>query len=339
MKMNKTMKAAQINKYSKRIEASVNEVAIPEIADHQVLIRVKAAAINPLEMLIMTGSVKLIQDYAFPLTLGNELAGVVEQVGKSVTAFEVGDDVYSRLPINQIGAFAAFVVVDASAVARMPRNLSYDEAATIALTGLTAYQGLHEELNVKSGKKVFIPGGSGSFGQMAVPLAKEAGLDVIVSGNTASRDRMRALGASEYVDYTKQDYVDVVSNVDYVIDTLGPNEFKKELGTLKRGGRLLSLRTGPNKRFAEDRRFPFWKRKLFALAGAGYDRTAKKYDVEYRFIFVRADGKQLTKITEIVEQKQIKPVLHPKRFSIDEINEALNLVATGRPEGKVIVTW
>ena len=337
--MNHTMKAAQIDKYSKRIEASVNEVAIPQIADHQVLIRVKAAAINPLEMLIMTGSVKLIQDYSFPLTLGNELAGVVEQVGKNVRAFQVGDDVYARLPINQIGAFASFVAVDASAVARMPRNLSYDEAAAIALTGLTAYQGLHEELNVKPGKNVFIPGGSGSFGQMAVSLAKEAGLDVIVSGNTGSRDRMLALGASEYVDYTKQDYTQVVSNVDYVIDTLGPNEFKKELGTLKRGGRLLSLRTGPNKRFAEDRKFPFWKRKLFALAGAGYDRTAKKHDVEYRFIFVRAEGTQLAKITDIVEQQQIKPVLHPKRFSINEINEALALVATGRPEGKVIVTW
>ncbi|WP_214887688.1 NADP-dependent oxidoreductase [Exiguobacterium sp. s142] len=337
--MNKMMKAAQISRYSKVIEAQVNEVRVPDIGDNDVLIKVKTAAINPLEMLIMTGSVKLIQDYAFPLTIGNELAGVVEQVGKHVTGYSVGDDVYTRLPIEKIGAIAEYVAVDASAIARMPKNLSYEEAAAVALTGLTAYQGLHEELNVQSGQSVFIPGGSGSFGQMAVPLAKSLGLTVIVSGNAESRERTLKLGADQYLDYTTQNYEDVLKNVDYVIDTLGPTEFKKELSILKRGGRLLSLRTGPNKRFAKDRQLPFWKQTIFSMAGAKYDRMAKKHDVEYRFIFVRANGVQLKEITSVVEANQVVPALHPKRFTIDEVNEALQLVATGRPKGKVIITF
>ena len=337
--MNNVMKAAQISQYSKVIEAQVNEVRVPEIGDNDVLIKVKAAAINPLEMLIMTGSVKLIQDYTFPLTIGNELAGVVEHVGNLVTGYSVGDDVYTRLPIENIGAIAEYVAVDASTIARMPQNVTYEEAAAVALTGLTAYQGLHEELNVKPGQSVFIPGGSGSFGQMAVPLAKSLGLTVIVSGNAESRDQTLKLGADQYLDYTTEHYEDVLKNVDYVIDTLGPTEFKKELSILKRGGRLLSLRTGPNKRFAQDRQLPFWKKALFSMAGAKYDRMAKKHDVEYRFIFVRANGTQLNEITSIVEANEVVPALHPKRFTIDEVNEALQLVATGRPKGKVIITF
>lgn len=147
-------------------------MAIPEIDDNEVLVKVKAAAVNPLEMLMITGSVKLIQDYEFPLTIGNELTGVIEKVGENVTEFEVGDDIYTRLPVEKIGAFAEYAAIDATAIAPMPRNLSYVEAAAAPLAELTAYQGLYEELEAQSGETVFIPGGSGSFGQMAVPNCK-----------------------------------------------------------------------------------------------------------------------------------------------------------------------
>ncbi|MHA6530529.1 NADP-dependent oxidoreductase [Paenibacillus sp. BAC0078] len=333
------MKAAQITKYSKEIHAQVNDIPIPEIADNEVLVKIKAAAVNPLEMLIITGSVKLVQDYNFPLTLGNELAGVIEKVGKNVKGYNVGDDIYTRLPLKKIGAFAEYAAIDAAAIALKPKNLSYEEAAAAALTGLTAYQGLHEELEAKSGQSVFIPGGSGSFGQMAVPIAKAMGLRVIVSGNSQARERTTEIGADQYLDYTKEKYVDVLSNVDYVIDTLGAKEFDNELKIIKRGGRLLSLRTGPNKRFAEDKKFPWWKQKLFSLAGAKYDNKAKKQGVEYRFIFVRSDGEQLKEITKIIEKNNIVPPLHHKQFTIGEINEALKVVANGRPKGKVIINF
>ncbi|MEK5056869.1 NADP-dependent oxidoreductase [Paenibacillus shunpengii] len=337
--MNTHMKAAQINKYSKQIQVQVNEIPIPEIDDNEVLVRVKSAAVNPLEMLILTGSVKLIQDYELPLTLGNELAGVIEKVGKNVKGYYTGDKIYTRLPLKKIGAFAEYAAIDAAAIAPMPKNLSYEEAAAAALTGLTAYQGLHEELEARPGESVFIPGGSGSFGQMAVPIARAMGLHVIVSGNSQARGRTLEIGADQYIDYTKENYVDVVSKVDYVIDTLGVKEFDNELKIIKPGGKLLSLRTGPNKQFAENNNFPWWKQKLFTLAGAKYDNKAKKHEVEYRFLFVRSDGSQLREITKVIEEYNIVPPLHHKRFTIGEINEALEQVATGRPKGKVIINF
>ncbi|UTX09460.1 NADP-dependent oxidoreductase [Bacillus altitudinis] len=337
--MKTLMKAAQITKYSKNLHAQINDISIPEIADNEVLVKVKAAAVNPLEMLIITGSVKLIQDYEFPLTLGNELTGVVEKVGKNVTEFHVGDTIYTRLPIEKIGAFAEYAAIDAGSIALMPKNLTYVEAATAPLAGLTAYQGLYEELEAQSGETVFIPGGSGSFGQMAVPIAKAMGLHVIVSGSAEARERILEMGASQYLDYRTEDYVELLSNVDYVIDTLGPKEFDRELSIIKPGGKLLSLRTGPNKRFGKDRNFPRWKQMLFALAGAKYDRKAKKQNVEYRFIFVRSDGEQLKEVTKIIEDNNIVPAIHPTIFTIESVNEALKLVANGRPKGKVIVRF
>ena len=159
------------------------------------LIRVKAAAVNPLELLILSGRVKLIQNYSFPLTLGNECAGIVERVGKSVTGIQKGDHVYTRLPLNRIGAFADYVAVEQQAVAKMPAGYEFATAAAIPLTGLTAYQGLVEELEAKPGETVLIPGGSGSFGQMAVPVAKALGLRVIVTGNDRAREQILAMGA------------------------------------------------------------------------------------------------------------------------------------------------
>lgn len=333
------MKAVQINKYSKEINVKINDIPVPKINDNEVLVRVKAAAVNPLEILIITGSVKLIQDYNMPLTLGNELSGIIEEVGGNVTKFKKGDKIYSRLPINKIGAFAEYVAVDADAISHMPKNLDFKEAVAVPLTGLTAYQGLHEELEAKAGQTVFIPGGSGSFGQMAIPIAKAMGLSVIVSGNSRSRERMMKLGVDHYLDYTKDNYWERIKDVDFVIDTLGAKEFERELSVLKKGGRLLSLRTGPNKNFAEKNGFPFWKRKLFSLAGVKYDNLAKKEEKEYRFIFVRADGEQLKEITRIVEENNIVPSIDSRIFTIEEANEALKLVANGKTNGKVIIEF
>lgn len=254
------MKAAQITKYSKKFIVKVNDIPIPEISDNEVLVQVKAAAVNHLELLIGTGSVKLIQDYEFPLVLGNELTGVIEKVGKKVQGFKVGDAIYSRLPLQKIGAFAEYAAINANAIGHLPANLNFVTGAAAPLTGLTAYQGLNEELDAKAGEIVFIPGGSGSFGQMAIPIAKSMGLKVIISGNPEARERTMAAGADQYIDYTTENYWEQLGDVDYVIDTLGPSEFDHELSIIKAGGRLLSLRTGPNERFAEDLGFSGWKK-------------------------------------------------------------------------------
>ncbi|MNB85156.1 Quinone oxidoreductase 1 [compost metagenome] len=333
------MKAAQITKYSKKFKVEINDIPIPDIRDNEVLVKVKAAAVNHLELLIGTGSVKLIQDYAFPLVLGNELTGVIEKVGKNVQEFKVGDAVYSRLPLQKIGAFAEYAAISADAIAHLPANLDFVTGAAAPLTGLTAYQGLHEELAAKAGESVFIPGGSGSFGQMAIPIAKSMGLKVIVSGSPNARERTMAAGADQYIDYTKENYWEQLRDVDYVMDTLGPSEFDHELSIIKAGGRLLSLRTGPNKRFAESMGLSGWKQKLFTIAGAKYDHKAKKKNIQYHFIFVRSDGEQLQKITKIIEDNGIVPAVDPTVFHIEDINEALKLVAAGHPKGKVIIQF
>lgn len=331
------MKAVQITQYAKQIHTVLSEVEVPQIGPNEVLVQVKAAAVNPLELLILTGSVKLIQDYAMPLTLGNECAGIVEKVGAQVTGFAQGDRVYARLPLEKIGAFAQYVAVDQGALAPMPAGYDFMTAAAIPLAGLTAWQGLHEELEVRPGGSILITGGSGSFGQLAVPLAKSMGLHVIVSGNARARESVLAAGADEYLDYRKERYWEQLTGLDYVLDTLGAGEFAQELSVLKEGGRLLSLRTGPNRAFAVKNHFSPAKRLLFSLAGLRYDRAAQKQGKEYRFLFVRADGRQLREITRIVETQKIVPKVHPKTFSLQQADEALQLVAQGHPEGKVIL--
>lgn len=331
------MKAVQIKNYSKNINTTLTDIPKPQISDSEVLIQVKAAAVNPLELLILTGSVKLLQDYPMPLTLGNECSGIVEQVGSKVSGFQKGDRVYTRLPLNKIGAFAEYVAVDQNAIAKMPQGYDFNTAAAIPLTGLTAYQAIVEELEAKPGQTVLIPGGSGSFGQMAVPIAKALGLRVIVTGNARAKERFLAMGVDQYLDYKTENYWDVLSDVDHVIDTLGPDEFEHELAVLKKGGRLVSLRTGPNKVFAERKQISGLKKQMFTMAGSKYDKAAKKQGKEYRFVFVRSDGAQLQKITEIVEKQQIKPAIDSRVFSLSQANEALQLVAKGPLNGKVMI--
>lgn len=333
------MKAAQLNKYSRHAKATVREIPVPEPGADEILVKVCAAAVNPLELLTVTGSIRLIQDYTLPQTLGNECSGTVEKTGADVNEFKPGDKVYMRLPLGQIGAFAEYVVTDKSAVAKMPSGYGFDVAAAIPLTGLTAWQGIVEELEAKPGQTLLIPGGSGSFGQMAVPIAKALGLRVLVTGNDRAMERFLAMGVERYIDYRKENYWEVLSGIDHVIDTLGPGEFQHELSVMKRGGRLLSLRTGPNRTFAVKNHFPWYKRALFSMAGLKYDMAAGRQGKQYRFMFVRSDGNQLKEITRIVEQNHIVPAIDPHVFTLDQINEALQLVAEGPVKGKVIIRF
>lgn len=333
------MKAVQIDRYSKKTEAKVRNISVPEIEAGEILVKVRASAVNPLEILIMTGKIKLIAGYKFPLTLGNECAGIVEKVGAEVKEFAVGDRVYARLPIGKIGALAEYVAISADAVAKMPEGYDFATAAAIPLTGLTAYQAVVEELRAKPKENLFIPGGSGSFGQMAVPIAKSLGLKVIVSGNDRAESSIRAAGADEYIDYKRIDYAAVLKDIDCIIDTLGVGEFEKELSVLKRGGRLVSLRGIPDRDFAERNGIKGIRKFLFSLAGRKFDRMAKAQGKKYSFVFVRSDGEQLKKITRIVEEKRIAPPVDSHHFNIDDINTALQLVKNGNTNGKVVIRF
>ncbi|MCG7338872.1 NADP-dependent oxidoreductase [Staphylococcus sp. ACRSN] len=333
------MKAIQLSKYNKKLNVKVNEIPIPQVNSNDVLIKVAYAAINPLENLTISGKVRLIQDYKKTFTLGNELSGTIVNIGTEVNEFSVGDSVYTRLPIEKIGSFADYVTVDAKYISLLPNNLDFKTGAAAALTGLTAYQALTEELNIESGKTLFIPGGSGSFGQMAVPIAKSLGLNVIVSGSPRLKKQFINKGVDQYIDYKQENYWDLLSDVDYIIDTLGPSEFDKELSVIKPGGTIVSLINSPNKYFAKKNGFSKLKTKLFSLAGKKFDKKANRKDVNYRFVFVRADGNQLRALSQMIENENIVPDIDPKIFTINDINEALNYAFHHHTNGKVLLNF
>lgn len=332
------MKAAQLDRYSRHGKLMVRDIPVPEPGPNEVLIKVRAAAVNPLEWLIIKGTIRLIQDYRLPQTLGNECSGTVEQVGAHVHAFQPGDAVYTRLPLNRIGAFAEYVAVDQAAVAKMPAGYAFDVAAAIPLTGLTAWQAMVNELKARPGQTLLIPGGSGSFGQMAVPIARSLGLRTFVTGNERARDQFLSLGVERYIDYKKENYWETLSELDLVIDTLGGGEaFDHELAVLKHGGQLLSLRSAPNREFALRNGFPWYKQALFTLAGLKYDCRARRQGKRYLFMFVQADGEALRTITRLVERDHITPAIDPRSYTLDQINEALRHVAEDPLQGKVII--
>ena len=330
------MKVVQIDNYSKTIDSvKIREINIPEIKPDEVLVRVKSVGINPVDNMITRGEVKLITPYSFPLSIGNELAGVIEKTGEKVTEFKEGDQVFSRLPTNKIGAFAEYVAINKKDLAKIPEYLSFNEAAAIPLTALTAYQAL-DILQVKSGETLFISGGSGGFGAMAVPLAKARGIKVITNGSLENKERVLALGAEQFLDYKTEDYAQLLHDVDGVIDTIGGKDTEKQFSILKQGGKLVSLKGMPNGRFAKKMGLPLWKQWVFGLAGRSFDNMAKKRNQEYHFIFVQSCGEQLSEIAKVLKENQIKPSID-SIYSFEDIAKALVKVDKGSSRGKTIV--
>lgn len=330
------MKAAILEKYaSDGRELVIKDVPVPEVGDNEVLVNIKAAGVNPLDNMIVRGEVKLIVPYKFPLIMGNEFAGVVEKTGSKLAGFKKGDRVYVRMPLDKIGAFAEYASVRADALAKIPDYLSFEEAASVPLTALTAWQA-YELMNVQKGGKLFISGGTGSVGAMAIPIAKSLGLTVITNGSGDNEERVRALGTDQFIDYRKENYADIISGVDYVLDTLGEKELENEFKIMKNGGSLVSLRGLPNGEFAKRMGMPLYKRAAFMLAGKKYDKLAAKRGQHYHFIFVHEDGDGLKKISEIFSGKKVQTSVD-EIFSLDDINKAMKKVASGRSKGKTII--
>ena len=331
------MKAIQIFKYNKQdISATLVEIAKPAIQADEVLVRIKAAGVNPLDNKITRGGVKMLVPHQLPLTMGHEFAGIVEEVGSKVQGLSVGDKVYGLMPTIKAGAFAEWAAVPASILAPMPAGMSYTEATSIPLTALTAYQAL-ELMQVQAGKTIFISGGSGGFGAMAIPLAKARGLIVYTSGNAASRERVLALGADKYFDYRTEDYLQELKQVDYVIDSVGGAELSKQIKLLSSGGRIVSLNGIPNGRFARSFGLPKWKQWLLSLVGLSLDRQAKRVGATYDFLFVQANGFQLKRMTELIEKFGVRPTIS-KVFTLEEANEALQSIDKSSSLGKIVLT-
>lgn len=330
------MKAAILTGYDKNgCDLVLKDIPVPEIGANDVLVKIHTAGVNPLDNMIIRGEVKMIVPYRFPLVMGNEFVGTIEKAGRAVSRFSVGDRVYGRMPLQKIGAFAEYAAVDQRAVAKVPDYLSDLEAACVPLTALTALQAM-DLMAPKAGETIFISGGTGSLGAMAIPVAKSYGLKVITNGSAANRDRVLSLGADRFIDYKTEDYAEVLSDVDYVLDTLGERELPKEFEILKRGGKLVSLRGMPNGEFAERSGMSAVKRLLFKVAGGKMDRMAAKKNQRYYFIFVHEDGEGLERVSRIFSERRIEASVD-EVFSLDAVNEALRKVAAGKSKGKTVI--
>lgn len=330
------MRAVQLKKYDKNKPTySLNNVNLGQISDDELLIKIKVSAVNPLDNLISHGDLKLVVPYKLPQTMGNEFVGIVEKVGKNVVTFKKGDRVFARTPLNNIGSFAEEIVINQDALAKVPDYLLDEEAAAVPLTALTAMRAL-DLLNAKAGQTLFISGGTGSFGAMAIPIAVSKGLKVITTGNAKRREEVEKLGVSKFIDYKTEDYTKIISDVDLVIDTVGIKEISKEFSILKKGGQLVSLRAMPNKAFAKRMNLSIFKQVLFGLASHNIEKIAKKKKQKYDFLFVESNGKQLSEAATILANSNVHPAIG-NLYSLNEFQDALDDVASGRSKGKVII--
>ncbi|WP_316800733.1 NADP-dependent oxidoreductase [Pedobacter frigidisoli] len=330
------MKAYTINKYGKKETLHLDDVPVPQVKDNDVLIEIHAAGLNLLDSKIKSGEFKLILPYRLPLVLGHDVAGVVTKVGKNVKKFKVGDEVYSRPADFQIGTFAEFIAIDEKDVAFKAKNLTMEEAASIPLVGLTAWQALVEKANLRKGQKVFIQAGSGGVGTIAIQLAKNLGATVATTASEKSFALLKELGADVLIDYKTQDFEDILKDYDAVLNSQDTKTLEKSIRILKPEGKAVSISGPPTPEFAEEAEVPWFVKIILRLISSRIRRKAKKQNVNYTFLFMRAEGEQLNKITELIEAGAIQPIID-KVFPFEQTNEALTYVESGRAKGKVVV--
>lgn len=330
------MKAFIVDRYGNNDGVRAGEMPDPEVRDDDVLVQIHAASVNPLDLKIRGGSLKLILPYRLPFVLGNDLAGVVVRVGSRVRRFKRGDEVYARPDQDRIGAFAEFISIKEDAVASKPKELTMEEAASIPLVGLTAWQALIERANLKAGQKVLVHAGSGGVGTFAIQLAKHVGALVATTTSTANLDWVKRLGADIVIDYRKDDFETLLRDYDVVLDTLGGETLEKSLRVLKPGGKLISLSGPPDPDFAKDIGSTWILRLVMRLLSYRIRQKAKRHQVSYSFLFMRASGDQLREIASLIDSGIIRPVVD-RVFPFASTKEALVYVETGRAKGKVVV--
>lgn len=329
------MKAFVVARYGKNgLRAA--EVPDPTVGPHDVLVRVRAASINPLDKMVRNGEFKLILKYKTPFVLGHDLAGVVTRVGAEVRDFNVGDEVYSRPQDGRIGAFAEFIAIDHADVALKPASLTMEQAAAVPLVALAAWQALVWLAQIKAGHKVLIHAGAGGLGSTLIQLAKHLGAYVATTANGNDAKMVRALGADEVIDYTKTNFAETLSGYDVVLDSLGGEDLIKSLSVLKRGGLAISVVGPPDAAFAVQVGQPLIA-PVMALLSLKVRARAKRLGVRYVFLFMRADGAQLKTLAALYEAGTLRPILD-RTFPFDATLDAMAYVEQGRAKGKIVVT-
>ncbi len=330
------MKVFFITRYAKKEPLQFGEVPEPTLGENDVLVSVHAASVNQLDAKIRDGEFKLILPYKLPLVLGNDVAGVVVRVGSRVTTFKAGDEVYARPDKDRIGTFAEFIALHETDVALKPKNLSMEEAASLPLVALTAWQALVERGNLKKGQKVFIQAGSGGVGTIAIQLARHLGATVATTTSASNVDLVKRLGADVVIDYKTQDFETILNGYDLVLNSQDAKTLEKSLRILKPGGTLISISGPPDPAFAQEVGLNWLLKIVLTLLSYSTREKASRLGVNYSFLFMKASGSQLARITALIESKIIIPVID-KIYPFASTNEAIAYVESGRSKGKVVV--
>jgi NADPH:quinone reductase-like Zn-dependent oxidoreductase len=330
------MKAFVVEHYGKDgLRAA--DVPEPEVGDGDVLVKVSAAGINPLDKMVRNGEFKRLLKYHTPFVLGHDVAGVVTRVGSAVRDFQVGDEVYARPRDLRIGTFAEYIAIDQDDVAPKPASLTLHEAAAVPLVSLAAWQALVDRAHVKPGQKVLIHAGSGGLGSTVIQLAKHLGATVATTARGENAELVRSLGADVVVDYTKEDFAEVLSGYDVVLDSRGGENLEKSLTVLKPGGQAIGVTGPPDPGFAKQLGAPKFMGVVMGLLSRKVRTQARKLGVSYSFLFMQANGGQLRELASLYDAGHLRPLID-KTFPFDQTLEALAYVEQGRANGKVVIT-
>lgn len=329
------MKAFAISRYKGPLEAV--EVPEPVVGEHDVLVQVRAAGLNQLDEKIRTGEFKQILPYKFPLVLGHDVAGVVLKVGAKVQAFKPGDEVFGRPRKDSIGSFAERIAVPEADLALKPASLSFEEAGSLPLVALTAWQALVERGNLQPGQKVLIHAGAGGVGSFAIQLAKYLGASVATTASASNADFVRELGADTVIDYRNEDFAELISGYDLVLDSLGGENLKKSLGILKPGGKVIGISGPPDPAFAREAGLNPVLRLAITGLSAGIRRQAKALGVSYEFLFMKASGAQLSQLASLIETGAVRPVVG-RVFPFEQTTQGLESLAQGGIRGKAVIS-
>jgi NADPH:quinone reductase-like Zn-dependent oxidoreductase len=306
-----TMKAIVIHEFGGPEFLKYEDVTRSEPKEDQILVRVVAAGVNPVDGMIRSGMFAN-ENRAFPIILGGDIAGVVEKVGSKITKFKAGDPVFAYVSLDNNGGYAQYALVTEREAAPKPKSLTYIEAAAVPIVALTAWQALIDTAKLSAGQTVLIHGGSGGVGTFAIQIAKARGAKVIATASTANQDLLKQLGADVAIDYTKTKFEDVAKDVDVVLDSVGKDTLARSYGVVKKGGFIVTL--------------------VARLGQAELD----KLGIQGASLSVDPNSNELAEIGNLIDEKKIR-VIVSQTFPLSEARKAQEQVATGHTRGKIVL--
>jgi NADPH:quinone reductase-like Zn-dependent oxidoreductase len=306
------MKAIVVHEYGGPGVLKYEEVSRPEPKEDQILIRVIAAGVNPVDAMIRSGLFAKYEKDVFPIIPGADIAGVVEKVGSKITKFKAGDPIFAYVSLKGGGGYAEYALAAEHDAAVKPKSATYIEAAAVPILALTAWQALIDTAKLSAGQTVLIHGGSGGVGSFAIQIAKARGAKVIATASTANQDLLKGLGADVAIDYTKQKFEEIAKDVDVVLDSVGRDTLARSYGVVKKGGIIVSIVGRP-------------------------DRVElDQHGIRGAVLSVEPNGDELAEIGELIDQKKIK-VIVSQTFPLSEAMKAQEQVATGHTRGKIVL--